>query len=104
MSQPPNPQIVLLDWELPDIDGIEVCRQIKSDPALAEVFVVIASGIRTSATEKSKALESGADGYIQRPVGNRELLAWVDAFVRILRLNNALRENVAALEKEMSEN
>jgi diguanylate cyclase (GGDEF)-like protein/PAS domain S-box-containing protein len=97
------PHLVLLDWELPDIDGIEVCRQIKNDPAHAGVLVVIASGAHTLVTEQVAGLERGADGFILRPVGNRELLARVDAFVRILRLENSLHESVEELRKEVSE-
>lgn len=86
------PQLVLLDRQLPDLEGLEVCRRIKEDPALRDVFVVIVSGVFTKTEEQITGLESGADGYIVRPVGHRELVARVQAFIRIARLTGALRE------------
>ncbi len=98
-----HPDLILLDWEMPGIEGIDVCRRIKSDESLADIFVVMASGNRQSSDEQVLSLESGADGFILRPLGNRELRARVDAFVRILRLKRSLREKVDALEAKNEE-
>src|ERR1039458_4996998 len=56
-----RPDLVLLDVMLPDLSGVEVCRQIKADPALTDIFVVLVSGIATSVTHKVDGLEAGAD-------------------------------------------
>ena len=87
-----HPNIVLLDVVLPDLDGLEVCRRIRANPALADVFVVLASSFRTSSDQQALGLWAGADGYVPRPVGNAELLARVDAFLRIRRTESALRQ------------
>ncbi len=79
--------LVLVDRHLPDPNGVEVCRRIKQDPALADVFVIFLSAVYTDSDEQSEGLESGADGYIVRPIATRELVARVDAFVRMLHLN-----------------
>ena len=92
-----NPHLVLSDRDMPGMDGVEMCRRIKGDPALADVFVILISGTFTASDEQAEGLDSGADGYIVRPIANRELLARVAAFVRILRLNRALREKNAEL-------
>ncbi len=97
-----QPQLVLSDCNMPQMDGLELCRRIKEDPALAGVFVVLISGTFTLSDEQSAGLESGADGYIGRPIANRELAARVAAFARILRLDQALREKNAELEVALS--
>ncbi|MFO7535866.1 MAG: response regulator [Kiritimatiellia bacterium] len=86
-----RPDLLLLDRDMPGIDGLRVCRRIKGDPALAEIFVVIVSGSHIGSDEQADGLESGADGYITRPVSDRELIARVDSYVRILRLTRSLR-------------
>lgn len=95
--QADRPDLVLLDRQLPDLDGLEVCRRIKSDPALMDTCVVMASGQHTLSDEQSCGLESGADWYIVRPVANRELLARVEAFARGIRKGRSLREKAEAL-------
>ena len=86
-----QPQLVLSDRDMPAMDGVELCRRIKSDPARADVFVVLISGMYTQSDEQAEGLDAGADGYIPRPIANRELLARVEAFVRIIGLNHRLQ-------------
>lgn len=97
-----QPNLVLSDRDMPELDGVELCRKIKGDPALADVFVILISAAMTDSEQQADGLDAGADGYIVRPIGNRELLARVDAFVRILRLNRALREKNAELETALA--
>ena len=88
-----RPALVLLDRVLPDIQGLEVCRRIKADPGLAGIFVILLSNYHTSSREQSMGLESGADGCIGRPISNRELVARVEAMLRIRRTELALRQS-----------
>jgi signal transduction histidine kinase len=97
------PELILLDVVLPDIDGVEVCRQIKADPALSNSFVVLFSGIKTASEEKAGGLEAGADGYVARPISNRELLARVRAMLRIKQAEDALRASHHRLEETLTE-
>lgn len=97
-----HPDLVLTDRDMPEMDGMELCRRIKSDPSLENIFVIIVSGAFTRTEEQSDGLEKGADSYIARPIANRELLARVDAYVRILRLNRRLREKNAELEAALA--
>jgi DNA-binding response OmpR family regulator/nitrogen-specific signal transduction histidine kinase len=83
--------LLLLDRDLPDINGIEVCRRIKQNPALKDTLVVFVSSLFTESNEQSEGLESGADGYITRPIANRELLARVESYVRIHFLTSSMR-------------
>jgi formate hydrogenlyase transcriptional activator len=85
------PDLVLLDVILPDIDGIEVCSQIKAAPTMQGTFVVLLSGIRISSEHQTAGLDMGADGYIARPVSNDELLARVHSLVRIQQAEKKIK-------------
>ncbi len=84
-----KPHLILLDVMLPDLDGLDICRRIKADPALEDCFIVLLSGLKISSDHQAEGLDTGADGYIARPVSNRELLARVQAMFRI---RNALAQ------------
>ena len=94
-----HPALVLLDVMLPDISGIEVCRQIKSSPGLEDTFVILTSGIRISSEWQADGLNIGADGYIIKPISNKELVARVHSIERIKGAEDALRKK----EKEQQE-
>ena len=98
-AQNHRPDLLLLDHDLPGINGLEVCRRIKQDPALVDSLVVIVSASHAESDHQSEGLESGADGYIGRPIGNRELLARVGALVRLQRLTRSLRLQAEAAER-----
>jgi CheY-like chemotaxis protein len=87
-----HPDLILLDVMLPDISGIELCRQIKGDETLKDIFVILISGIRVSSEHQADGLDIGADGYITRPISNKEFLARVQAGERIKRAEGAYRE------------
>ena len=93
------PDLILLDRNLTGIDGVEVCRRIKQDPTLVDVPVVMVSASHAETDEQAEGLESGADGYISRPIANRELLARVGSYVRIRCLTRTLRLQAEALEQ-----
>lgn len=78
-----NPDIVLLDMIMPVMDGQETLKQIRQNPTHDGVLVVLLSGIKTSTDDQASGLESGADGYITRPISNRELLARIRTFIRL---------------------
>lgn len=97
-----RPDLVLSDRDMPGMDGLEMCRRLKGHPASADVFVVIISGAHTLTEDQVSGLNSGADGYILRPIGSRELSARVEAFARIVRLTRALQLKNTALEAAMA--
>jgi PAS domain S-box-containing protein len=86
-----RPHLVLLDFVLPDIPGTEVLRRIKADPASNGVSVVLMSSLFGTALEHSADLDADADGYIVRPISNRELLARVRGILRQRELVRSLR-------------
>ncbi|HEX4947871.1 MAG TPA: PAS domain S-box protein [Blastocatellia bacterium] len=78
-----RPQVMLLDVDLPDLSGIEVCQRIKADPATATTLVLQISGRYTGSNDKAHGLNSGADGYLIKPVETTELLAVIRAMFRL---------------------
>jgi signal transduction histidine kinase len=94
-----SPDLVLLDVNLPDISGIEVCRSVKS--ANVSVMVLQISASATAAPHAIKALNSGADAYLTEPVDPDVLVATIGA---LLRLRTAERELAAANQRLESAN
>ena len=93
LAREKKPDIALLDVVLPDISGIEGCRQIKTDPSLAGTFVVLISSEEITTDKKVAGLSDGADDYIVRPLPMRELAARLRVMVRLQRAETALRDS-----------
>jgi PAS domain S-box-containing protein len=91
MTKKHLPDLVLLDVRLPDVSGVEICRQIKNDPLLTDVFVALCSGEAVEAEHKIDGLEVGADEYLVKPFGVQELLARVQTLLRLRDTTAALR-------------
>ncbi len=87
------PEVLLLEWELPDASGIALLRQVRQDGVLCDLPIIMLSA-RDSEQDKVLALESGADDYLCKPVGPREMLARVHALLR-RRAPSALRAGAA---------
>ena len=90
-----RPDLVLMDVCLPGISGLEAVQEIKADPELATIFVVIISASATSSERQAGGLDVGAEGYIVRPIPYQELLARVNAFLRQKKIADALRASEA---------
>ena len=69
-----KPDLVLLDVVMPGMDGYEVCRQVRHNPATAILPVVMVTALDPT-TERIKGLEAGADDFLSKPVNQAELLA-----------------------------
>ena len=95
------PGLVLLDVKLPDISGIEVCRQVKADDP--SVLVLQTSAAFTSADDRAAALEGGADSYLIEPMEPEELVATVGAMFRLRRAELDLRRQNEIPEVKVAE-
>lgn len=86
------PDVVLMDWMLPDISGLELTRQLKRDPNTREIPVIMVTA-RAEEDDRVAGLDGGADDYIVKPFSPRELLA---------RIRAALRRSPAAGDEVVS--
>jgi CheY-like chemotaxis protein len=79
-----NPDVILLDVQMPGLDGFTTCRQLKDDPRLAAVPVLFLSG-RMDERDRRAALEAGADDYLSKGIDARELVRRVQQLARLDR-------------------
>lgn len=86
----PDLDLILLDVQMGDISGIEVCRILKNNPRTRSIPIVLISAVHTDDVSIAEGLESGADGYITKPVDDNMLQAWLNATMRINALKRAL--------------
>lgn len=76
-----KPDLILLDVMMPVLDGIETCKQIKSDPALSKIFVVFLTA-RSEEYSELAGFNAGADDYIAKPIKPRVLISRINAILR----------------------
>lgn len=90
-----RPDVVLLDVGMPGVDGIEVCRQLKSDSATHLTPVVLVTGL-SGLSDRIRGIEAGADDFLSKPVHPHELRARVTSLSRMKHLTDALDSAEAA--------
>jgi PAS domain S-box-containing protein len=79
-----RPSLAILDWVMPGMDGLELCRRIRATPALANMYILLLTG-RAQQSDVVTGLKAGADDYLTKPVGLHELRARVQVGVRVVR-------------------
>lgn len=94
-----SPDLIVLDWMLPLLSGIEVCRRIRRSPAHRRLPIVMLTA-RGEEADKIRALDAGADDYITKPFSQAELVARVRALLRRSR-PNGLGEHLTYADLEM---
>lgn len=95
VAKTPDLDLVVLDVILPDLNGIDVCKRLKGDPKTASVPIILISGGLADDTSVRAGLAAGADGYLQKPVEDVALRAWVKATLRISMLRRELAGQLA---------
>jgi two-component system phosphate regulon response regulator PhoB len=76
-----HPDLVILDWMLPNTSGIEICRQIRQNPSHKDMPVIMLTA-RTEESDRVRGLKTGADDYVVKPFSPRELIARINAVMR----------------------
>ena len=96
-----SPTLAILDWMMPEIDGPDVCRRVRSELPLANMYLLLVTA-RESRGDVIAGLDAGADDYIIKPFDPDELRARVAVGVRILALQQKLAERVAELQDALA--
>lgn len=95
------PPLAILDWLMPGMDGIEICRRIRSGPKTRTNYLILLTA-RRGQEDKIRGLQSGADDYITKPFDREELRARVQVGFRVIELQHALAERVRELEQALA--
>ena len=89
--QKEGPHMVISDWMMPQMDGVELCRKLREQERKDPIYLILLTS-RSDSRDLVQGLESGADDYIAKPYDNAELKARVNVGCRMLLLQNEMRE------------
>ena len=95
------PALAILDWMMPGLDGLELCRRVRQTPALAHMYLILLTA-RDSRADLVEGLEAGADDYLVKPFNAEELRARVHTGMRIVSLQQQLTEQIVALREMLA--
>ena len=105
VAEKEEPDVILLDIIMPEMDGFETCRKIKANKKISDIPVVFVTAIKSDKASRIKALESGADAFLTKPIDESELTAQIRAMVKISEANIEKkndRERLAVMLEEKS--
>ncbi len=100
ITQKNPPQIAVLDWEMPGISGIELCKKIKRLERSSPIHVILLTA-RDSENDISKGFEAGADDYITKPFNDDELRARIRVAERIVTIQSSLSGSLEELREAL---
>jgi len=101
MAAQEQPDLILLDVKMPDLDGYDTCRLLKKLPRTSHIPVLMISGVLVEKDDRLKGLDSGADGYICKPFSSEELIGQIKALLRIKRQADEIRRYQHRLEEQL---
>ena len=96
-----GPKLAVLDWMMPKLDGVDVCRRLRSKADVGYIYIVLLT-VKTDLEDLAAGFEAGADDYLIKPFDPVELRARITAGERLLNLQTALSAKVAELQEAMS--
>lgn len=86
-----QPKVILADWTMPVMDGIELCNEVKKVEAFKTIYFIILTA-RASLKDRVTGLDVGADDFLIKPIENQELLARIRSGIRIHNLQNEIKK------------
>lgn len=95
------PSLAILDWMMPGMDGIEICRRIRAQAGSQQAYLILLTA-RQDRPSIIAGLQAGADDYVCKPFDSDELRARIDVGVRIVTLQRNLAERVRELEDALT--
>jgi len=98
-----DPDVVLLDIVMPEMDGYEVCQRLKENSNLRDIPVVFVTAMKGDKESRIRALESGAEAFLAKPIDESELTAQIRAMVKIKTANIERRDEKARLASLVEE-
>ena len=101
LQTPDAPSLLVLDWLMPEMDGVEVCREARKLPTLKSSYIILLTS-RGSKEDIVQGLEAGADDYVTKPFDHGELRARVQVGSRVVQLQSALADRVNELEEALA--
>ncbi|HLY59195.1 MAG TPA: response regulator [Terriglobia bacterium] len=96
LSRENRPRIVIFDWMMPEIDGIELCKKVRANQGMSPIHIILLTA-RNGRADIVCGLEAGADDYISKPFDREELRARVQVGVRLVELQRKLADQVEEL-------
>lgn len=100
LQSPAPPSMAIIDWMMPALDGVEVCRRLRSVATDTPTYVILLTS-RGSSDDVVTGLHAGADDYVTKPPNAEELLARVSVGARVVQLQQALTERVHSLQEAL---
>jgi CheY-like chemotaxis protein len=97
LEQPDAPSLAVLDWMMPGLDGIDVCRRVRARPTATPPYIILLTA-KTRREDVVEGLEAGADDFIGKPFDRDELRARLQVGVRVVSLQRSLADRVRDLE------
>jgi response regulator RpfG family c-di-GMP phosphodiesterase len=98
-----QPDVILLDIKMPDMDGFETCCRLMSDERTKRIPVIMITAIKTDSESRIKGLEAGANTFLSKPIDEAELVSQVKVAFRIKKAEDALRKERDSLERLVEE-
>jgi len=95
-----GPPLAVLDWMMPGVDGVEVCRRLRASEENRPLYLILLTA-RVDREDVVVGLDAGADDYITKPFDNSELKARINVGRRVVELQQALRSRVDDLQNAM---
>lgn len=103
MAAAKQPDTVLLDLSMPDMDGFEVCQRLKRAEATAHIPVILLTGVQKDVKSRVKGLDIGADAFLTKPIGGPELASQIQVMFRIKESEDLLRQERDHLEEAVAQ-